>query len=81
MPQGKKKKASRAPRPPKPPSAPKGPKPKHLQEEMNEEAYERIRLKYGEDHEFVQRARITLDKKKNQGSSRKDPQGGQSSKG
>ncbi|KAI3534814.1 hypothetical protein CSPX01_11802 [Colletotrichum filicis] len=78
MPQGKKKKASRAPRPP---SAPKGPKPKHLQEEMNEEAYERILLRYGEDHEFVQRARTTLDKKKNQGSSSKDPQGGQSSKG
>ncbi|KAK1457396.1 hypothetical protein CPAR01_16112 [Colletotrichum paranaense] len=78
MPQGKKKKASRVPRPP---SAPKGPKPKHLQEEMNEEAYERILLRYGEDHEFVQRARITLDKKKNQGSSSKDPQGGQSSKG
>ncbi|KAK7440544.1 hypothetical protein Landi51_10629 [Colletotrichum acutatum] len=65
----------------KPPKVPKGPKPKELQEDMNEEAYERILLRYGEDHDFVRRARITLDKKKNQGSSSKDPQGGQSSGG
>ncbi|EXF77228.1 hypothetical protein CFIO01_04033 [Colletotrichum fioriniae PJ7] len=78
MPQGKKKKTPRAS---KPPNVPKGPKPKELQEEMNEEAYERILLRYGEDHDFVRRARITLDKKKNKGSQSNDPQGGQSSKG